>query len=353
MTEEKRDTGNTTVKKEETGKETADKKTTAKNQSRGGKPEATVRFEGTLTSAYGNTALFLLTALFLFVPLPLAYAAARRWFFRSLVVESKEAEVSVQYTGKGLPLMKYWPLVLPLVLGLCFAVLMLVFDYRGVDWWYVGLAVGVGIFTAPFGWVRKRKYVMEHTEITIDGKTVVLGFVGSSGALLKHMFLCILSLVPLSIPLPWAMASALRWYIGSHTVEYDAETYKPVFSGPGKGLLGWYLGLLVSPCILFLPMGPVIRGLVRWLERYVNVIGLEKSIEFEFGGENGPVFGAVFLEVFVAAVAVITGLILAEITGSGAVIGAVVLFLCVLAFQPLILWIVAKWLVSGTEIQVR
>ena len=335
------------------GKEAAEKKTAAKGRKSGGKPEATLRFEGTVAAAYGYALLFLVTALFLFIPLPLAYAAARRWFFRSLVVESEKAEVSVQYRGKGLPLMIYWPLVLPLVLGVCFAVLMLVFDYRGDDWWYAGLAVAVGFFTAPFGWVRKRRYVMEHTEMTIDGETVALGFEGSLGALMKHMLLCIVSLVPLTILLPWAAASALRWYVGSHTAEYGGEAYKPVFSGPGKGLLGWYLGLLVSPFILFLPMGPVIKGLVRWVERYLNVIGLGKSVEFEFEGENGPIFGAVFLEVFVAAVALIVGVMLFRIVGPGAPIGFVVLFLCVLAFQPLILWIAARWLVDNTEIQVR
>ena len=348
MTEHKKGTDTKAADK----KKTVKKKTVPKRRSRGGKPEATMRFEGTVAAAYGYAGLFLLTALFLFIPLPLAYTAARRWFFRSLVIESKKADVSVEYSGSGWSLMKYWPLVLPLVLGVCFAVLMLVFDYRGDDWWYAGLAAVVGIFTAPFGWIRKRRYVMEHTEITIDGEKVSLGFVGSPGKLLKHELVGLFSLIPLSIPLPWATTKALRWYVGNHRVEYGTEAYRPVFSGPGKGLFGWYLGLLLSPFVLFLPLGPVIRGVVRWFWRYVNVIGLEKTVEFDFQGENGPIFGAVFLEVFVVAVAVVVGVALFKVVGDGAVVGNLVLFLCVLAFQPLILWIVARWLVNNTEIQV-
>lgn len=348
MTEEKKDA----AKKATDKKETTKKKTAPKSRSKGGKPEATMRFEGTLAAAYGFAGLFLLTALFLFIPLPLVYTAARRWFFRSLVVESKKAEISVDYDGSGWTLMKYWPLVLPLVLGVCFAVLMLVFDYRGGDWWYVGLAVIVGFFTAPFGWIRKRKHVMEHTEITIDGTKVSLGFVGSAGGFLKHEIVCLLSLIPLSIPLPWAATAALRWYVGSHQVEYGTETYRPVFSGPGKGLFGWYLGLLISPFTLFLALGPVIKGLVRWIERYVNVIGLEKTVEFEFTGENGPISGVVFLEVFVVVIAVIVGVLLFKIAGPGAVIGNLVLICCVLALQPLILWMAARWVVNNTEIHI-
>lgn len=348
MTEEKKDS----AKKAADKKETAKKKTTGKGRPRSTKPEAVMCFEGTVAAAYGYAALFLLTALFLFIPLPLVYAAARRWFFRSLVVESKRLQVSVDYNGSGWPLMKYWPLVLPLVLGVCFAVLMLVFDYRGDDWWYTGLAVIIGFFTAPFGWTRKRRYVMEHTAITIDGSRVSLGYVGSPGRLLKYELVGMLSLIPLSIPLPWAATAALRWYVGSHQVEYGTEAYRPVFSGPGKGLFGWYLGLLISPFTLFLALGPVIKGLVRWIERYMNVIGLEKTVEFEFTGENGPISGAVFLEVFVVVVAVIVGMVLFKIAGPGAVIGNLVLFCCVLAFQPLILWMAARWIVNNTEIHI-
>ena len=352
MTEEKKDTHKKVVEKK-TDEKTATKKTGTKKQARGGKPEATMRFEGTVAAAYGYTGLLLLTALFLFIPLPLVYAAARRWFFRSLVVESKKAEVSVHYHGSGWPMMLYWPLVLPLVLGVCFCVFMLVCNYRGDDWWYAGLAVVVGMCTAPFGWIRKRKYVMEHTELTIDGERVRLGFVGSPFGFLKHELLGMISLIPLTIPLPWATAKMMRWYVGNHRAEYGADAYRPVFSGPGKGLLGWYLGLLISPFILFLPLGPVIRGLIKWIWRYVNVIGLDKTLEFEFVGENGPIFGAVFLEVLVIAVAVMTGLVFFKIAGPGVVVGYLVVFLCVLAFQPLILWIVARWLVDNTEIQVR
>ena len=342
-----------TEEKKDTGKKSTGKKSTTKKRPRKNKPEATMRFGGTVAAAYGYAVLLLLTALFLFIPLPLAYAAARRWFFRSLVIESKKAEVSVHYDGFGWPLMLYWPLVLPLVLGVFFTVLMLVFDYRGDDWWYAGLAVVIGVFTAPFGWRRKRTYMMEHTKISIDESEVSLGFVGSSGGLLKHELLGILALIPLSVPLPWAATSALRWYVGSHQVEYDANAYRPVFSGPGKGLFGWYLGLLISPFTLFLALGPVIRGLVRWIWRYVNVIGLEKTVEFEFEGKNGPIFGAVFLEVFVVAVAVIVGAVLFRIAGPGAAIGNLVLFFSMLAFQPLIFWIVTRWLVDNTEIHVR
>ena len=76
-------------------------------------------------------------------------------------------------------------------------------------------------------------------------------------------------------------------------------------------------------------------------------------MEFEFEGKAGPIFGAVMLEVIVLVVAVIVGVVLYRIAGPGAVIGNLVLFCCVLVFQPLILWIVARWLVDNTEIQVK
>jgi hypothetical protein len=338
-----------------TEKKAAQKKAPSKKRrSRGGKPEATMRFEGSLAAAYGYFGLFLLTALCLFIPLPLAYAAARRWFFSSISIEArKKVDVSLRYTGTGLPLMTYWPLVLPLVLGICFVLLMLVFDYRGDDWWYAVLAVVVGLFTAPAGWVRKRRYVMEHTELLIDGTPVTLGFEGKPRALLMNELFCLLSVVPLSIPLPWAVARALRWYVGDHQVEYDSTKYRPVFSGPGKGLFGWYLGILVSPFTGFLVLGPVLNGLVKWIWRYVNVIGLEKTLEFEFEGRAGPIFAAVMFEVIVLAMALVAGVALFRIAGPGQTIGNLVLFLSVLAFQPLILWLVARWLVNGTEVQVK
>jgi len=360
MTEEKKDAVKKAEKKDDDGKTAAEKKASKKKappkrrRGRGGKPEATMRFEGSLAAAYGYFGLFLLTALCLFIPLPLAYAAARRWFFNSVAVESrKKVDVSVRYRGTGLSLMKYWPLVLPLVLGICFMLLMLVFDYRGDDWWYAVLAVVVGLFTAPAGWVRKRRYVMEHTELVIDGTPVALGFDGKSRTLLKHELLCLISIVPLSIPLPWAAARTLRWYVGDHRVEFGSTTYRPVFSGPGKGLFGWYLGMLVSPFTGFLVLGPVLNGLVKWIWRYVNVIGLEKTLEFEFEGKAGPIFGAVMLEAIVLAVAVFAGVVLFRIAGPGQTIGNLLLFFSVLAFQPLILWLVARWLVNGTEVQVK
>jgi len=355
MTETKNDAETKPAEKNDTKKKAAKKKTpTKRRRGRGGKPEATMRFEGTLGEAYAYFGLFLLTALFLFVPLPLAYAAARRWFFRSVVIETrKKAEVSLQYTGEGMPLMPHWLLVLPLVLGIFFTILMLVFDYRGDDWWYAGLAIVVGLFTAPFGWVKKRRYVMEHTELLIDGRPVTLGFTGKPGKIMKHELLGLLALVPLTIPLPWVAASALRWYVGAHQVEYEETVYRPVFSGPGKGLFGWYLGLLVSPFLLFLIMGAIIRGTVGWIWRYVNVVGLERTVEFEFEGDNGPIFGAVFLEVIVVAVAVLVGVVLAKLVGPGAMIGNLVIFGSVLALQPLIAWLVARWMVDGTEIQVK
>ena len=71
MTEETKDTGRTETEKRDKEKKPPKKKTPSKRRGRGGKPEATLRFEGSVAAAFGYFGLFLLSALFPFRLRPL------------------------------------------------------------------------------------------------------------------------------------------------------------------------------------------------------------------------------------------------------------------------------------------
>jgi hypothetical protein len=256
-----------------------------------------VTFSGTGWGLLGYCALLLLACVLAFIPLPVVTVAIRKWFYRNLSVTDSGKAVSFSFDGNAIGLLKYWipSLVLLAVTGASL--------YFGIseksDGFLTFLLITISIialFPQAWLWAAKRRYVLSHTSAMVGTSPVTFSFTGKGTSALLHGLKMIFSAFIAGLPMPWAITGALRWCLES--TDITAETaYKPAFSGKG-GALFWYgVGFAISPFFAFLICPSLIKGLLSWAARYTNIIGLERTIEFEFSGKANGLFGYVYLPV--------------------------------------------------------
>jgi hypothetical protein len=300
-------------------KEAAEKKEAAPKKDEAVKKEVTVKkektggivFTGTGLGLFGLSLLLVLSAVLLMVPLPFVTVAVRKWLYRNIQCTNSGKKVVFSFDGSGLALLKYWvPALLILwVSGFLF-------------WWGIAGAAGVVVQVAavlgsvilliPLAWLwtAKKRYTVAHTKVQVDSVPYTLSFSGKGRTALWHALKIVFCLFVAGLPLPWAGAAALQWCLESTLIVGKDAELKPTFSG-GGGSLFWYgVGTAISPFFLFLILPSMIRGVIAWLLRYTNVIGLDRTIEFEFSGKTGPLFGYVYLMLAICVIALVINYIL-------------------------------------------
>ena len=167
------------------------------------------------------------------------------------------------------------------------------------------------------------------------------------------MALKILSLLAIGIPLPWVFVAAARWLVKSHVVVVSGEEYRPSFSGRGISLFWYFVGLALSPLLLLLIAPPVLRGLLAWAARFTNIIGIEKSVEFEFSGENKRLYGYVYLNALMALVIFIAGNVVVFTFDAGMTVRLIAfssMFVIALIVQSFIICSFVRWFFEKTRI---
>lgn len=269
-----------------------------------------VAFTGTGWALLGFTLAFALSGALAFIPLPAVTVGFRKWFYRNLSVTDSGTAVSFSCDARPLGLLKYWipSLVLLAVTGASL--------YLGVseksDGFLSFLLIVIAILALlPLAWLwaAKRAYIQAHTKATAGATPVTFAFSGRGTTALWHGLKMIFSAFAAGLPMPWAITGAFRWCL--EATDITAETaYKPAFSGKGSALFWYGVGVAVSPFFAFLILPALIRGLIAWAARYTNIIGLERTIEFEFTGKAGPLFGYVYLLVGVGVLGLIVNLLL-------------------------------------------
>ncbi len=301
------------VKKEVAAKkdEPAKKDEAAKNKAVKKDKTGGVVFTGTGLGLFGLSLLLVLSAALLLVPLPFVTVAIRKWLYRNIQCTNSGKKVVFSFDGSGLGLLKYWvpALVILWISGFLF-------------WWGItGTVTGVAqvalvlasvLLLIPLAWLwaAKKRYTVAHTKIQVDSVPYTLTFSGKGRTALWHALKIIFSLFVAGLPLPWAATAAFQWCLESTLITGKDAELKPTFSGTGRSLFWYGIGAVISPLFLFLFLPSLLRGVIAWLLRYTNVIGLDRTIEFEFSGKSRPLFGYVYLLLAICISALVINYIL-------------------------------------------
>jgi hypothetical protein len=271
-----------------------------------------IDFSGTGLGLLGHCLVLLLTGALAFIPLPVVTVGIRKWFYGNLSISDAGKPVSISFDGSGVHLLKYWVPSLVLM-GITGASL-----YFGIsessDGFLSFLLILISILALlpqAWLWAAKRRYVVAHTKATVGATAVTFSFSGQGTTALLHGLKMLFSLFVAGLPLPWAITGAARWCMESTDISADT-TYKPTFSGKGGSLFWYGVGAAISPLFAFLILPSVVRGLIAWLARYTNIIGLDRTIEFEFSGKPGRLFGYVYLLLLLAVLGQVANFLLAS-----------------------------------------
>ena len=349
------------------GKKGDEKKVKAKGK--GGEPQGKMEFRGNGFQMFLYFILFPLTGLLLFVPVPFVTVSIKKWFYKNLDIQAEGRKVEVSFTGSGLGLLKYW---IPSLILIAAAVVLLSIgltkSISGVKGFLVGFFLtDLGLLAlAPLPWlyVGKRKYITKNLSLNLGGgggeDIAKMVFNGKGLPLFGYSVLALLSGFILFIPLPWIIVAVVKWHARSTIVTVGNEEYHPSFSGTGGSLFWYIFGMFIASILLIFPF--VFKGLVAWFARYLNVIGLGKSVEFEFKGGAGRIYLLTILEGLVILIGSILGNIVYALSKfvvalwailTIKALGVLLLLFIVLAPQPFILTSFLKWLIKDTEIYIK
>jgi len=334
-----------------------------------GEPQGKMEFHGNGFQMFLYFILFPLTGLLLFVPVPFVTVSIRNWFYKSLDIQVEGRKVGVSFTGSGSGLLRYWiPSLVLIIAAVILLSIGLSKSVSGVKGFLVGFFLtDLGLLAlAPLPWlyVGKRKYITKNLSLNLGGgggeDIAKMAFNGKGLPLFGYSVLALLSAFLLFIPLPWIIVAVVKWHARSTIVTVGKEEYHPSFSGTGGSLLWYIFGMLIALILLIFPF--VFKGLVAWFARYFNVIGLRKSVEFEFKGGTGRIYLLTILEGLIILIGSILGntvYILSKFVAALWAIltikalGILLLLFIILAPQPFILNSFLKWLIKNTEICVK
>lgn len=303
------ETKETTEKKEPAGtKEPVEKKAPAEKKEK----TTAIAFSGTGLALLGFAAALTASGLIAFIPLPLVTVEFRKWFYRSLSVTDSGRQVAFSFDGSGIALLKYW---IPSLLLFAVTAVSIAFGIsEKSDGFLTFLLIAIALIALlpqAWLWAAKRTYTVAHTRMTVDGKPVTFAFSGKGTTALWHWLKMLFSAFAAGLPMPWALTGAVSWCLAATDVKARTD-YRPSFSGKGGSLFWYGVGFAIAPFFAFLIIPSLIRGLLAWAARYTNVIGLESTIEFEFTGKAGPIFGYVYLVIGLGILGLILNLLLAD-----------------------------------------
>jgi hypothetical protein len=272
-----------------------------------------VAFSGTGSALLGYAAALIVCGALAFIPLPFVTVAIRKWFYRSLSVTDSGTPVSVSFDGSAAALLKYW--IPSLALFAVTGVSLFFGITEKSDGFLTFLLITISILALlpqAWLWAARRTYTVAHTKASIGSVPVTFAFSGKGTTALWHGLKMLFSAFAAGLPMPWALTGAVSWCLGATDIKAGTD-FRPSFSGKG-GALFWYgVGFAISPFFAFLIVPSLIRGLLAWAARYTNIIGLERTVEFEFTGKAGPIFGYVYLLLGLGIVGLILNLLLAEV----------------------------------------
>lgn len=352
--------------KEKEEKKKEEKKIKAKD--RKGEPQGRMVFRGGGLQMFLYFLLFPITGLILFIPVPFVSAALRDWIYKSLDIEVEGKKIDVSFTGRGAQLLKFW---IPTLLLIITAIVLFSFGLsttvQGTKGFLVGFSLTLlGLLAlVPIPWlcVGKRKYIAENTRVNLGGEgkenIARIAFNGKGASLLGYSVLFLLSPLLLFIPLPWIIVAAVKWLANSTTVTVGKEEYRPSFSGSGGSLLWYIFGMIIASILLIFPFA--FKSTVSWFARYLNIIGLERTVEFEFKGGPGKIYLLSILELFFIFVGSVLGNTIYILGKSGIITalwavyaikasGILLMLFIILIPQPFIMTSFLKWQIDNTEI---
>ncbi len=288
-----------------------------------------VTFSGTGPGLLGYCALLLLSGALAFIPLPVVTVAIRKWFYRNLSVTDSGKAVSFSFDGSPIVLLKYWipSLILLGVTGASFAFGISEKSDGFLSFLLITMSV-IALFPQAWLWAAKHTYVVSHTKATVGTSPVAFAFSGKGTTALLFGLKMIFSAFIAGLPMPWAITGAARWCLEATDITAET-TYKPAFSGKGVSLFWYGVGFAISPFFAFLICPSLVRGLLAWVARYTNIIGLERTIEFEFTGTVGRLFGYVYLLVALGVLGLIVNFALGTTASEPIRFGLVSLLLAV------------------------
>jgi uncharacterized membrane protein YjgN (DUF898 family) len=309
-----------------------------------------IAFSGTGSGLLGFCLLICLSAALLLIPLPFVTVGIRKWFYKNLDITNRGQKAVFSFDGGGAGLLKYWipALVLLAISGGAF--------YWGiagnVDGFMTFLLIVISIvalFPLAWLWTAKKRYTVAHTRVDAGGEAWRLAFSGQGSGALRYGLFGIFSLFIAGLALPWAAVGALKWCLESTEINRKDKDLKATFSGKGGSLFWYGIGLAISPLFLFLILPALLRGLIGWVARFVNVIGLDETIEFEFKGKSGPLFGYVYLTLAITIGAFVLNAVLGSLGLPEAVLfAAVVLFFGVT--MPFVAAAFLRWCAANIDI---
>jgi hypothetical protein len=306
-----------------------------------------IAFTGTGAGLMGFSFLIFLSAVLLFIPLPFVAVGLRKWFYKNLGITNRGRKVAVSFDGNGAGLLKYWIPALAL-----FAISGGAFYWGiagNVDGFMTFLLVVLSIvvlFPLAWLWTAKKRYTVAHTSVDAGGELWRLSFSGTGSGALRYGLFGIFSLFVAGLGLPWAVTNALKWCLESTEITGKDKNLKATFSGRGVSLFWYGIGIVISPLFLFFILPALLRGLIGWVARFVNIIGLDETIEFEFQGKSGQLFNYVYLTLGITIVAFVLNAVLGSFgLPEGVLYGAVLLlFLVTIPFvaAPFLRWCAAN-----------
>jgi len=269
-----------------------------------------VAFSGTGLGLLGYALAAAASGVLAFIPLPLVTVAFRKWFYRNLSVSDSGKPVTISFDGNGVSLLKYW---IPSLALLAATGASLVYGIsEKTDGFLSFLLIILSILALlpqAWLWTAKRTYMVAHTRATGGTTPVRFAFSEQGTTALWHGLKMLFSAFAAGIPMPWAITGAVSWCLGATGITAET-TYKPVFSGKGGSLFWYGVGFALSPFFAFLILPSLVRGVMVWAARYTNIIGVERSIEFEFTGTLGRLFGYVYLVIGLSILMIVLNLLL-------------------------------------------
>jgi uncharacterized membrane protein YjgN (DUF898 family) len=307
-----------------------------------------IAFSGTGWGLLGHCLALLLSGVLAFIPLPVVTVGIRKWFYRNLSVTDSGKAVSFSFEGSAIALLKYWipSLVLMGITGASF--------YFGIsespDGFLSFLLILISILALlpqAWLWAAKRRYTVAHTKATVGTTPVTFAFSGQGTSALLHGLKMLFSLFAAGLPMPWAVTGAARWCLEATDISADTS-YKPAFSGKGGSLFWYGVGIVISPFFLFLIVPSILRGVIAWAARYTNIIGLDKTIEFEFVGTAGRLFGYVYLLLLLSVLGLVVNLALG--TAVSELIRSALVTLVFLVTLPFVAASFIRWCAQHIEV---
>jgi hypothetical protein len=331
------------------------------------KPQGQMEFHGKGIHLFLYFCLIPLISLFFYLPLPFLEVSVRNWLYKNLDITVEGKNIDISFAGNGGALLKYW---IPTLLLIAIAIVLPFFNIVATTkgFFILILLTALVILTLlpiSFLYVAKRKYILENIKVNLGGGEATeniakIVFDGKGLALLGYLVLTLLSSFLFFIPIPWIIVAVLKWFARSTTIFVGQKEYRPTFAGSGTSLFWYMVGLVISFFLLLFPFA--YKSTVVWFTRYFNIIGLDRTVEFEFKGGAGAIYLLFLIEGFFILVGSLLGNVIYNLSKIPTALWAIliiktvgILFLLTIILIPLpfVLASFLKWQIDNTDIYLK